>query len=382
MYIVDIKRTPVGKFLGSLSHLTAPELAKPLFDNFLERYEFLKNDTDEIILGNVLSAGVGMNPARIAALHGGMSNSVPAYTINQVCGSGLNAIHQGFRAISMGDASLVIAGGMESMSQAPHVVRKMRSGVKYGSSEILDTIMCDGLYCTLSGKLMGDTAEILAKKYKISRARQDAFSLQSHKRAIAALKDMKKFFPDLISVDSLVLDEGPRSDTSLEKLSALKPIFDANGSVTAGNASSMNDGAALALLASEKAVKKYNLEPKVKIKDVVQVGLDPELMGMGAQLAIDALLKRNNLSIQDIGVFEINEAFAAQTLAVLEELKIPEEKVNIYGGALAIGHPLGMSGTRIVGSLVNAMKNNDCKLGIASVCVGGGQGVGILLENI
>lgn len=382
MYIIDVKRTPVGKFLGSLSHLSAPELAKPLFDNFIERYEFLKKNTDEIILGNVLSAGIGMNPARIAAIEGGMNNSIPAYTINQVCGSGLNAIHQGFRAISMGDASLVIAGGMESMSQAPHIVRKMRAGVKYGSSEIVDTILCDGLYCSLSGKLMGETAEVLAKKYKISRASQDAFSLQSHKKAITAAKDMTKFSPDVIPLAGLTSDEGPRSDTTLEKLKALRPIFDAKGSVTAGNASGMNDGAALALLASEKALKKYSLKPKAKIKDVVQVGLDPEFMGMGAKLAIDAILKRNNLSTKDIGVFEINEAFAAQTLAVLQELKIPEEKVNIYGGALAIGHPLGMSGTRIVGSLMNAMRNNNYQFGIASVCVGGGQGVGILIENI
>ena len=381
MYIVDIKRTPVGKFLGSLSGLSAPELAKPLFSYFLEKYPYLKHETDEVIIGNVLSAGIGMNPARIAAMLGGIDESVPSYTINHVCASGMNTIIQAFRLIRAGDAHLVLAGGMESMSQAPYLLTGARKGLKFGSHMVIDSLQHDGLHCSLCHSAMGVTAENVAKKYAINRTSQDRYALSSHQKAVLA-QDSHVFAHEIIEMGELKVDEGPRKDTSLEKLASLKPVFKDGETVTAGNASTINDGAVLALLASEKAVQMHGLKPMARIIDYVFVGLKPELMGMGPKLAIEKLLKKNSLSLNSINLFEINEAFASQVLAVIQELKINASKVNIYGGAIALGHPLGMSGARIVGTLITALKHKGGKLGIATLCVGGGQGAAILLENI
>ena len=380
MYIVDIKRTPVGKFLGSLSSLSAPELARPLFTFFLKKYPFLKNKTDEVILGNVLSAGIGMNPARIAAFKGGISNSVPSYTVNQVCASGMNAIIQGFRSIKSGDANLILAGGTESMSQSPYLLARTRK-LKLGSEELVDSLENDGLYCSLSQELMGGTAENVAKKYRIKRKDQDQFALESHQKAVSAQKN-GAFSQEIIEVNGIKTDEGPRPDTTLQKLNSLKPVFNPLGTVTAGNASSINDGAVLSLLASGEAIKKYGLKPMAKILDTVFIGLDPKLMGMGPKFAIEKLSKKRSLGIKDIDLFEINEAFAASTLAVIRELKIPKDKLNVNGGAIAIGHPLGASGARIILSLITTLKRSKKKLGIASLCVGGGQGVAMLVENL
>lgn len=379
MYIIDCKRTPIGKFLGGLSSLSAPKLTAPLFEFFLTQYPFLSTATDEVILGNVLQAGIGQNPARIAASLGGINYSVPAYTVNQVCASSLNAIALGYRAIKAGDSQLILAGGMESMSQAPHIIRNFRLGHKFGSANIIDTLQHDGLFCSLSQKSMGETAENIAQKYHISRHDQDRYAYQSHRCATAAQK-AGILESEIIEVEGFRVDEGPRGDTSLTKLASLKPAFKNSGSVTAGNASPLSDGAALCLLASEKAVKKYAFSPQAKILDTVFVGSKPELMGMGPKYAIKKILKRNKLTIADIDLFEINEAFAVQVLAVIGSLKIPASKVNIYGGAIALGHPLGMSGARIVGSLINGLKLTDGKIGVASLCIGGGQGAAILLE--
>ncbi len=381
MYIVDIKRTPVGRFLGSLSHLSAPQLAKPLFSYFLNTYPYLKKKTDEVVMGNVLSAGIGMNPARMAAFEGGISFSVPAYTINQVCASGMNSVIQGFRSIRLGDADLVLAGGMESMSQAPYLLKGARSGFKFGSQGLIDSLQNDGLYCSLSHEVMGVTAENVARRYVIGREAQDRYALESHRKAVKAQEE-GVFSEQIIATAELQVDEGPRADTSFKKLTSLKPVFKSGGSVTAGNSSTINDGAALALLTSEKALKKYGLKPMAKILDTVFVGLKPELMGMGPKYAIQKLLKRNGLSVSDIDLFEINEAFAVQVLAIIQELKLKPGKVNIYGGAVALGHPLGMSGTRIIGSLMTGLKRTKGKLGIATLCVGGGQGAAVLIENI
>lgn len=381
MYIIDVKRTPIGKFLGSLSNLTAPELTKPLFSHFFTKYPYLQKKTDEVIIGNVLSAGIGMNPARIAAFSSDMGENVPAYTINHVCASGMNAVIQGHRVITTGEANLVIAGGMESMSQAPYLIKNMRKGVKFGSQTIIDSLQHDGLYCSLSEKSMGITAETIARKYKIGREAQDRYAMTSHEKAIRAQKE-DAFSQEIISVNELHIDENPRSDTTIEKLSKLNPAFKKNGTITAGNSSTINDGAALAFLASHKAVKKYGLQPQAKIIDTVFIGLEPELMGIGPKYVIKKLLKRNSLHIKDIDIFEINEAFAAQVLAVIQELEIDISKVNIHGGAIAIGHPIGMSGTRIIGSLITSLKMTHGNIGIAVLCVGGGQGAGILIKNI
>ena len=381
MYIVDIKRTPIGKFLGSLSDLSAPELTKPLFDYFLEKYPFLKTETNEVILGNVLSAGIGMNPARIASFNAGLSETIPSYTINHVCASGMNAIAQSFRAIKAGEGDIILAGGMESMSNAPFLVKNARKGLKFGSNALIDSLQNDGLYCSLSQSVMGVTAENVAKKYKITRRAQDKFSLESHKKASKAFKN-NVFAKDIISIKNIKKDESIREDTSFEKLSKLKTVFKENGTVTAGNSSGINDGAVLSLIVSQTALKKYGLKPKAKILDAVFVGLKPELMGMGPKYAIEKILKKNSLKIKDIDLFEINEAFASQVLAVVKELKLDIKKVNIYGGAVAVGHPLGMSGARIIGSLITGLKNTKGKLGIASLCVGGGQGAAVLIENL
>lgn len=381
MYIVDIKRTPVGKFLGSFSDLSAPKLAIPLFSYFLNTYSYLKTETDEVIMGNVLSAGIGMNPARIAAFESGVSDTVPAYTINHVCASGLNAVAQGFRSIRAGDAHLILAGGMESMSQAPFLLKKVRTGIKFGSQTLIDSLQNDGLYCSLSHEMMGASAENIAQKYRITREAQDHYAFESHTKALHAQKK-NVFSEEIISFPELAVDESPRKETSLEKLASLKPVFKTQGTVTAGNSCPINDGAALALLASEKAIKKHGLKPKARILDTVFIGLQPELMGMGAKIAIAKLLDRNSLSTEQIDLFEINEAFAAQVLAVMQELHIESRKVNIHGGAIALGHPIGMSGTRVILSLMTALKRTGGTRGIASLCVGGGQGAAILIENL
>lgn len=379
MYIIDAKRTPIGKFLGSLSNLSATELTKPLFQYFLKTYPFLKTNTDEVILGNVLSAGVGMNPARVASIHGGMHYSVPAYTINHVCASSMNAVTQGWRAIIAGEADVILAGGMESMSQAPYLLKGGRKGLKYGQQELIDSLHHDGLFCSITQEIMGINVERIAKKYKVSRAVQDKFALESHRKAVAARKILSK---EILEIAGLKVDEGPRPDTTLAKLAGLRPGFSKTGTVTAGNASTLNDGAALILLVSESAVKTHKLKPLAKIVDTVFAGVQPEYMGMGPKRAIELLLKRNKLKIGNIDLFEINEAFAVQVIAVMQELKLKPGKVNMYGGAIALGHPLGMSGARIIGSLISGLKHTKGMFGIASLCVGGGQGAAVLIENL
>ena len=381
MYIIDTKRTPIGKFMGSLSSFSAPELTKPLFRYFLETYPFLRSKTDEVILGNVLSAGIGMNPARIAAFYGGLSKSVPSYTINHVCASGMTAIIQAARAIHSNDADLILAGGMESMSQAPFILPGVRAGFRFGSKTLIDTLENEGLYCSLTHQSMGMTAENISSKFKIDRKSQDQYAQRSHKKASLALEE-KVYTADILGIGNITRDEGLRPDASLSKLAKLNPVFTPNGSVTAGNASSISDGAALLFLASQNGVEKHSLTPIAKIIDYVSVGIDPEFMGMGAQVAIQKLVKKNKLQLSDIDIFEINEAFAAQVLAVIDVLNLPIKKVNIYGGAIAVGHPLAASGTRIVMNAITALKQTKGKRAIASVCVGGGQGVAMLLENL
>jgi len=388
MFILDTKRTAIGKFLGTLSQTNAIELIKPIFQFFLDRYPFLKQQTSEVILGNVLSAGLGQNPARIAVVQSGFSNCVPAFTLNHVCGSGLTSIIEGLKSIKLGDADIVLAGGMENMSNAPYLISKHRKGLPLGNDVLVDSLNHDGLFCSLSNSIMGLTAENIAIKYKISRREQDVYTFNSHKKASNAV--VKGYFNnEIIKINIPVKketiyfkdDEQIRKDTTIDKLSILPTIFKKDGTITAGNASSINDGAALTILISEKIMKQYKVVPIAKILAYDYIGLDPKYMGLGSYYSISNLLKKTSLTLKDIDLFEINEAFASQIIAVMKLLKLKKDKVNISGGAIALGHPLGASGARILTTLVYNMKRTKSRYGIASLCIGGGQGVSVLIEN-
>lgn len=381
MYLIDYLRTPIGKFLGSLAPLSAPSLAIPLIQEFVRRYPVISQKTDQVILGQVIGAGTGMNPSRLAAVKGGLAVTTPAFTINQVCASGMSALIQGHQAITTGTADLIIAGGMESMSNAPYILSGARQGFRFGHHPVRDSLKTDGLVCGLTGQIMGLTGEYLAHKYAISRQDQDKFSLFSHRQALA-FQAKPIYYQHVIPVGGLTLDEGPRPDTSLKRLADLKPVFKANGTVTAGNASTLNDGAAAFLLASPKAVKRYALKPKAKILGTAMVGVPPRVMGLGAKFAIERLLKTAGIAQNAVDLWEINEAFAAQVLAVVKLLDLNPTKLNLAGGAIALGHPLGMSGARIVGQLLLNLDQANLRFGVASICVGGGQGAAILIERL
>lgn len=388
IFIIDAKRTAIGKFGGFLLSVSAPHLMAVLIKDFAKRFPKIKNKVNEVIIGNVLSAGVGQNPARIAANEGGLSEKIPAFTVNKVCGSGLKSVILGVGAIQNEDADLIFAGGMESMSRVPYYLEGYRFGVKFGNQNIKDGMVYDGLFCSLIGEHMGITAENIAGKFQISRHDQDEYAVESHRRAIHAI-DSKFFHEDIVPVELkgrenifFSEDEQPRRDTSYEKMSKLKAVFKKNGTVTAGNASSLNDGAGLVLLASEKAVKKYRLKPKAVLRAYAYVGLDPKFMGLGAYIAIEKLLAKVELDKSKIDLWEINEAFASQTLAVLNLLGIEKVNVNVRGGAIAFGHPIGASGTIILTSLLSELQRRKLRYGVASLCIGGGQGIAVLIERL
>lgn len=389
VYIVDAKRTPVGKYGGSLAKTSATQLGGLTIKALLENNPKVAKYVDEVILGNVLSAGLGQNPARIAAWHGGIAENVPSFTINKVCGSGLKSIMMASQAIQNGDANLIVTGGMENMSQSPYLLGNHRFGSKLGDQAIKDSMVFDGLFCSLIGEPMGITAENIAKKYNISRQKQDEYALESHKKAITA-RDGKKFNGEIVPIEvkngkEIMLfskDEQPRDNTSLEALEKLPTVFKKEGTVTAGNSSSLNDAAAMTLVASESLVKQHNLKPMVKVISFASVGLDPNLMGLGAYYAANKALSNAHLKPSDIDLWEVNEAFASQAIAVLQLLNIQEEKVNVNGGALALGHPIGASGARILTTLLHALKKRSGKYGVATLCIGGGQGVAMVVENL
>lgn len=385
VYILDAKRTPIAKFGGNFVSLSAPILASQVINDIFKKRLKLKNKIDEVIIGNVLSTGLGQNPARIAAMKGGLSKNIPSYTVNKVCGSGLQSIINAAQAIELNNASLILAGGMESMSNAPYYLQNRFGNKKFGDQKLQDSILTDAIYCSLTNQYMGKTAELLAKKYSISRKDQDTYALKSHQKAIRAIKTnkfKKEIIPIKINNNNYDTDEQPRVDTSIEKLNQLLPAFHKNGTVTAGNSSSLNDGAAITLIASEKTVKKYRLKPMAKIINYCSVALDPKYMGLGAYYAIKKLLIKSQMKKSDIDLWEINEAFAAQILSVLQLLGINEKNVNVNGGAIALGHPVGASGTRILTTLIYELKRQKLQFGIASLCIGGGQGISILIENI
>lgn len=389
VFILEAKRTAIGKFQGALVNHSIIDITSILIKKVYNKFPDLKSKTDEVILGNVLSAGLGQNPARLAAVKSGLSVAIPAFTINKVCGSGLKSVVLGTQAIKNQDADIILAGGMESMSRCPYYLDNYRHGNKFGHQTIRDGMIYDGLFCSLVGEHMGITAENIARKYKISREKQDNFALESHQKAANAI-DSKRFEDEIVHVEvknkdgNFVFkdDEQPRRDTSIEKLKKLRAVFKKNGTVTAGNSSSINDGASIVLLASENAVRKNKLKPKAEIKSYAFVGLDPKYMGLGSYYAAEKCLKRSGLKKSDVDLWEINEAFASQSIVVLKLLGINPKIVNVNGGAIALGHPVGASGARILTTLIYELKRRKHQYGIASLCIGGGQGIAVLIENL
>ncbi|MCC6444767.1 MAG: acetyl-CoA C-acyltransferase [Armatimonadetes bacterium] len=384
-------RTPIGELGGSLAPVSAVRLGVAASAESLRRAGISPDEIDEVIIGNVLQSGQGQNPARQVAIGAGVPQGVPAYTVNQVCGSGIKAIELAWHNILLGRADRALAGGIESMSQSPYILPAMRGGARLGHSQAADTILTDGLTDAFGQYHMGITAERLAADYRLTRQDQDRFAVQSHRRYAAALEAgfiAEEIVPIIIqgrkAETAVQSDERPRPDTSLEKLGNLRPAFQEGGTVTAGNASGINDGAAAVVLAAEESLAASGLSAAgaVLVRDVVVVGCAPEVMGLGPVGAVRKLMARNGLTAVDIDLWELNEAFAAQSLAVLAELGIGEEKVNVNGGAIAVGHPIGASGTRIAVSLMRQMKRQQARLGVATMCIGGGMGIALLLENL
>ena len=382
--IVEAKRTPIGTYMGSLKDIRAHQLGSIVINEILKRSNISHEEVDEIIMGQVLTSGMGQNPARQAAISAGIPVSKPAHIINQVCGSGLRAIISGFQSIKLGDSKIVISGGQENMSITPKVIQN-KNEKKISQSKIIDTMMADGLIDAFNNCHMGVTAENIAKKFDISRAEQDNFALNSQKKTQKAIQN-GNFDEELVEVNInrsiLKADEHPRSGLTLIDLQKLKAIFQDKGTVTAGNSSGINDGAAALLLLSLEEAKKKSIQALVRIVSWGSVGVDPSLMGLGPIGAIKQAVKKANWKLEDIDLFEINEAFAAQAIAVIRELNIDEDKVNVNGGAIALGHPIGASGARILVSLINQMRKLNKKKGCASLCIGGGMGIALCIERI
>jgi acetyl-CoA C-acetyltransferase len=387
--IVAATRTAIGSFQGALAGIPATELGAAVIRHLLEQTGVDPSQIDEVILGQVLSAGAGQNPARQTAIKAGLPHTVPALTLNKVCGSGLKAVHLAVQAIRCGDAELVIAGGQENMSLSPYVLPKARTGLRMGHAQLVDTMIQDGLWDAFNDYHMGITAENLAQKYSISREKQDAFAAASQQKAAAAIEGGRfksEITPILIPQrkgDPLVFDtdEQPRVDSTAQALAKLKPAFQKDGSVTAGNSSTLNDGAAVLLLASAAKAEALGLPILARIKAYASAGVDPALMGIGPVPATRLTLEKAGWHVDDLDLIEANEAFAAQSLAVGQELGWDTNKVNVNGGAIALGHPIGASGARILVSLVHELIRRDGKKGLATLCIGGGQGVGLAIER-
>ncbi|MBD1378724.1 acetyl-CoA C-acetyltransferase [Metabacillus arenae] len=388
--IVSAVRTALGSFGGSLKNISAASLGGTVIKEVLARAEVEEWEVDEVIMGNVLQAGLGQNPARQAAIHAGLPETCPSMTINKVCGSGLKAVHIAMQAIISGDAEVVIAGGMENMSQAPYILKGAREGFKMGDQKLEDTLISDGLTCVFNQYHMGVTAENLSEKYEINRREQDDYAARSQQRAVAAIKE-GKFKDEIVPVqvpqrkgDPLVFDtdEFPREGTTAEKLGKLRAVFKKDGSVTAGNASGINDGAAAVLVMSKEKAEQLGVTPLVKIVANGNAGVDPSMMGIGPVEAVKKALKKANVSLDELNLIEANEAFAAQTIAVDRELQLNHDILNVNGGAIALGHPIGASGARILVTLIHEMKRRGANKGLATLCIGGGQGVATIIENV
>lgn len=387
--IVSAVRTAIGSFLGSLKDVSAAELGSIVIKEAVERANIKPEHVDEVIMGNVLQAGNGQNPARQAAVKAGLPETVPAMTINKVCGSGLKAVHLARQAIVSGDADIIVAGGMENMSQAPFLMKNAREGFKMGDQQLVDSMIADGLWCAFNDYHMGMTAENLCDRYTISREEQDAFAADSQAKAAAAIES-GRFKEEIVPVqipqrkgDPIIFetDEYVKAGTTAEKLSKLRPAFKKEGSVTAGNASGINDGAAAFVIMSKEKAEELGIEPLAVITANANAGVDPSIMGIGPVQAVRNVLDRTGIGLEEIDLIEANEAFAAQSLAVDRELSFNKEKLNVNGGAIALGHPIGASGARILVTLLHEMKRRDAKTGLATLCIGGGQGVATIVQR-
>ncbi|KAA0966427.1 acetyl-CoA C-acetyltransferase [Sporosarcina sp. ANT_H38] len=387
--IISAVRSAIGSFLGSLKDIPATDLGAIVIKEALKRAGVAPENVDEVIMGNVLQAGLGQNPARQAAIKAGLPVTVPTLTINKVCGSGLKAVHLARQAIIAGDADIIVAGGMENMSQAPYIMKNGREGFKMGDQKIIDSMISDGLWCAFNDYHMGITAENLCDNYSITREEQDAFSAASQQKAAAAI-EAGTFSEEIVAIeipqrkgDPILFDkdEYVKAGTTADKLGKLRPAFKKDGSVTAGNASGINDGAAAFVIMSKEKADELGLTPLATIVANGNAGVDPSIMGLGPVEAVKKALTKANMQLSEIDLIEANEAFAAQSIAVGKELEFDASKLNVNGGAIALGHPIGASGARILVTLLHEMKRRDVKSGLATLCIGGGQGVATIVTR-
>ena len=383
--IVSAVRTPIGRFGGSLKDSSAVELGKIVVEDALKRANIETSDIQQVIFGNVLQAGLGQNPARQIAIHAGIPFEVPAMTINEVCGSGLKAVMLGRQAIQLGEAEVVVVGGTENMSQAPFLMENHRFGPKFGNDQVVDSMINDGLSDAFGQYHMGITAENVAEQFKVSRKEQDAFAYNSQMKAKQA-EEQGFFQEEIVPVPLkngtlMEKDETIRYDTSMEKLERLKPAFKKDGTVTAGNASGINDGASALVLMSKERAEAKGIPYLATIKATAEIGIDPAIMGYAPYYAVKEAVKKSDYSLSEIDLFQLNEAFASQSVAVVKDLKIDPAKTNIYGGAIALGHPIGASGARVLTTLLYELKQTKQQTGVASLCIGGGLGVAMVVER-
>jgi acetyl-CoA C-acetyltransferase len=387
--IISAARTPTGKFLGALKGFTATQLGALVVGESVRRAGVQVEEVDEVIMGCVVQAGLGQNPARQAALHGGIPFGVSAVTINKVCGSGLKSVMMAAQGIQLGDADVVVAGGMESMSNAPYLLTKAREGFRMGNVPVIDSMIHDGLWCAFENYHMGNTGEVVAERYGVTREEQDEYALNSHRKAAAAIRE-GRFKDEIVAVEipqkkgaALVFDtdESVREDTSLEALSKLRPAFKEGGSVTAGNAPGVNDGASALVVTSEERARRLGVEPLARIAAQATSGIQPELVMMAPVEAIRKVLRKAGWSLNEVDLIELNEAFSVQAVAIIRELKLDPERVNVNGGAVALGHAIGQSGSRLLTTMLYEMKRRGVHRGLAALCLGGGNAVALAVER-
>ena len=387
--IISAVRTPVGKFLGSLKGFSAPQLGSIVVRESVKRAGVKPEDVDEVIMGCVIQAGLGQNPARQAALNGGLPNTVSAVTVNKVCGSGLKAVMMAAQGVQLGDVDIVVAGGMESMSNAPYLIPKAREGYRLGNGELVDSMINDGLWCAFENYHMGCTGEVVAEEYRIGRAEQDEFATNSHRKAAAAIK-AGRFKDEIVPVEipqkkgaALVFDtdETVREDTSVEGLGKLKPAFKSEGTVTAGNAPSVNDGASAVVVTSLQRARELGVEPMARIVGQATAGVEPRLVMMAPVEAVRKLFKKTGWSASEVDLFELNEAFSVAAVAVTRELGLDPARVNVNGGAVALGHAIGQSGSRLLTTVLYELKRRDAHRAVVALCLGGGNAVAMAVER-
>ena len=387
--IISAARTPTGKFLGSLKGLTAPQLGALVVRESVRRAGVAPGDVDEVIMGCVVQAGLGQNPARQAALHGGIPFGVSAVTINKVCGSGLKSVMMAAQGVQLGDSEVVVAGGMESMSNAPYLLKQAREGLRMGDGKLVDSMIHDGLWCAFENYHMGNTGEVVAERYGVTREEQDEYALNSHRKAAAAIK-AGKFKDEILPVEipqkkgaALVFDtdEAVREDTSLEALARLRPAFREGGTVTAGNAPGVNDGASALVVTSEERARQLGVEPLARVVAQATSGIQPELVMMAPVEAIRKVVRKAGWSLNEVDLIELNEAFSVQAIAIMRELELDPAKVNVNGGAVALGHAIGQSGSRLLTTMLYEMQRRDARRGLAALCLGGGNAVAMAVER-